>query len=325
MKSFENIDDEHKAYVLGWIAKDPVANEGDVEVRGHYITILPIARSLEMSDEQVLTKNSHHFFTLPGDHLRTHMRSHSWIDETKDDSILWAYVNGVYDRYGESAWEVDQPVCTLPDIPPVGGVVCKRLGVPADRKGNKLTIAGSNCIDFLGKMYAARGRNSACMILKRDAYIRCLSTYEPSMFTLPLCKVHVMDKGAVVPSKAQPSDVGYDLTVIREHKRLLGNVVLYDTGISLKVHHGFYAEVVPRSSLVKSGYMLANSVGIIDPSYTGNILVALVKVCDDAPEIKLPFRCCQLVFRRQVHVEVRAVNDAQDDTVRGDGGFGSSG
>lgn len=48
---------------------------------------------------------------------------------------------------------------------------------------------------------------------------------------------------------------------------------------------GYYLQVFPRSSLSKSGYALANSVGIIDENYTGNIFIALTKTEPFAREL----------------------------------------
>jgi dUTP pyrophosphatase len=138
------------------------------------------------------------------------------------------------------------------------------------------------------------------------------------------CRVVRAHPGAIVPTKANPSDVGYDITVIRAVKKLNGAVTLYDTGLKIGMDPGFYAEIVPRSSLSKSGFVLANSMGIIDPSYTGNLLVALARVDADAPEPALPFRCCQLIVRPQIHAIVSECSEI-DATVRGDGGFGSTG
>jgi len=86
---------------------------------------------------------------------------------------------------------------------------------------------------------------------------------------------------------------------------------------------GYYIEIVPRSSLSKSGYMLANSVGIIDSSYRGNIYIALIKIDDDAEEIQFPFRCCQFVVRKQYDMTF-IQKDEFDTTHRADGGFGST-
>jgi dUTP pyrophosphatase len=70
--------------------------------------------------------------------------------------------------------------------------------------------------------------------------------------------------------------------------------------------------------------MLANNIGIIDATYRGSIIVALVRVNDNADEIKLPMRLVQMIPRSLIlmnNIEV----DSLSDTVRGSGGFGSSG
>ena len=138
------------------------------------------------------------------------------------------------------------------------------------------------------------------------------------------CEVYASYPDAVIPTKTHESDAGYDLTIIREEKKLLNNTTLFDTGIKVKVPLGYYVEVVPRSSLSKSGYMLANSVGIIDNSYTGNIFIALTKIDTEAPDIVLPFKCCQLIFRKQIYANMYVVNEDFEKTSRGDGGFGST-
>jgi deoxyuridine 5'-triphosphate nucleotidohydrolase len=130
-------------------------------------------------------------------------------------------------------------------------------------------------------------------------------------------------ENAVEPTKNIPSDSGYDLTVISKIKELNG-VSYYDTGICVEPPTGFYFDVVGRSSISKTGWMLANNIGIIDATYRGSIIVALVRVNDNADEIKLPMRLVQMIPRSLIlmnNIEV----DSLSDTVRGSGGFGSSG
>ena len=145
----------------------------------------------------------------------------------------------------------------------------------------------------------------------------------------PVVKMIKTKPGAVLPQKARGSDVGFDLTIIEKIKdmRPSGCTVLYDTGIQARVPFGHYLEIVPRSSLSKTGWMLANSTGIIDPSYTGNMLVAVARVDPDADTLPLPFCGFQLIVRRQEHMEIQEIQPADDDTKtgRGDGGFGSTG
>jgi dUTP pyrophosphatase len=137
-------------------------------------------------------------------------------------------------------------------------------------------------------------------------------------------KCVVKDERAVIPSRAHDKDVGYDLTAIKKHKVLDSGIILYDTGISVAPPEGHYIEIVPRSSISKTGYMLANSVGTVDPDYTGNLYIALAKINPDAPELELPFCKCQLILRKAIYADVIKV-ESLVDTDRGDGGFGSTG
>ena len=102
---------------------------------------------------------------------------------------------------------------------------------------------------------------------------------------------------------------------------------LYDTGIRVIPSHGYYLKIFPRSSLSKSGYLLANSVGIIDPNYLGTLKIALTKTDDSKPDIELPFRCCQLIMDKKIEFNTVIVEDEEEFeiTERGEGGFGSSG
>jgi dUTP pyrophosphatase len=128
---------------------------------------------------------------------------------------------------------------------------------------------------------------------------------------------------AVIPSRAHPSDIGLDLVCVSEAKRI-NNTILYETGIAVSPPDGYYTEILPRSSMSKSGWMLANSVGTIDPSYTGSLKVALIKVDPDAPEPTLPFCLCQLVLRKAFYGNMLEVEEL-GETSRGEGGFGSTG
>lgn len=138
------------------------------------------------------------------------------------------------------------------------------------------------------------------------------------------CKIRVVDKDAVVPTNNRLSDVGYDLSIIKHHKELNSTTNLYDTGIQVQVPFGYYIEIVPRSSLSKSGYMLSNSLGIIDNNYRGNLYISLTKTDPEAPEIVFPFKCCQIILRRQYFMNIVVQTEGLSDTSRGDGGFGST-
>ncbi len=87
-------------------------------------------------------------------------------------------------------------------------------------------------------------------------------------------KISLLSDKAVVPSRSHDTDSGYDLTFTGVEK-IVGDVIFFNTGVSLEPPKNHYFEVVPRSSISKLPLCMANSVGIIDESYRGEILVAV--------------------------------------------------
>ena len=202
------------------------------------------------------------------------------------------------------------------------------LKIPNSSLNNKIIFTSTNCIDFLGLIYNCKNN----IFYYRNNYQKFQNLINWKLITtnihhnqLDKCKIYKTDNNAIIPSKHHESDVGYDLTIIKKVKNLTPSTILYDTGIKISVDYGYYIEIAPRSSLSKSGYMLANSIGIIEKSYSGNLYIALIKIDKDMPDLELPFRCCQLIFKSQISLEIEVVNDnIFDKTTRNSGGFGSS-
>ena len=132
-----------------------------------------------------------------------------------------------------------------------------------------------------------------------------------------------------LPGHAHPTDAGLDLVAMAVEQPRPG-VFAFDTGISIEPPPQCYCEVVPRSSIVKTNFILANSVGIIDADYRGRILVMLRYLGTAADgglaeaQALVGGRIAQLLVRRR---EAVLVEDAASlgDTPRGSGGFGSTG
>jgi dUTP pyrophosphatase len=132
-----------------------------------------------------------------------------------------------------------------------------------------------------------------------------------------------LEEGAIAPFKKRISDSGWDLHLVKLIKKE-GNLYFFDTGVRVAPPPGFYFDLVPRSSIYKSGFVLANSVGIIDMTYRGTIKVPLIKVDSSKPDPELPWRAVQLIPRRFFPLEVE-LSTSLDKTIRGEGGFGSTG
>lgn len=197
--------------------------------------------------------------------------------------------------------------------------LCK---IPANIKDNIISYTGSNCIDFLGKFYLNKeNKNGNLYFLAND-----LISYNTINRCIKQCDILKTHDNAVIPFKKNVSDVGYDLTIISIHKKISDITTLYDTGIRLFMKDpNYYSEIVARSSLIKSGYILTNSVGIIDNAYNGNLYISLTKIDPNAKDIELPFKPAQLIFKTQIHVSFNEIiNKNNVKNSRMSGGFGST-
>lgn len=140
--------------------------------------------------------------------------------------------------------------------------------------------------------------------------------------TYLVCNFKKSRSDAVAPTKAHVSDSGYDLVLLEKIKSV-GDVDFYTTGISVDPPHGYYFDMLPRSSISKTGYMLANSTGVIDQSYRGDVIVPLRKVDPNAGDLILPAKLVQLIPRQWYNM-LYIEQDDLDMSTRGDGGFGST-
>jgi len=132
--------------------------------------------------------------------------------------------------------------------------------------------------------------------------------------------------GAQLPSRTHADDTGLDLMVAALVKQISKTVYLYDTGIAVQPPEGFYTEVIARSSTSKLGISLANGTGVIDSCYRGSIKLA-IRFHEDhtlSPEQLVGSRVAQLIVRKLHLPEIKEVTTLID-TVRGEGGFGSTG
>ena len=67
--------------------------------------------------------------------------------------------------------------------------------------------------------------------------------------------------------------------------------------------------LINRSSIIKTGWILANNIGIIDPGYTGELKIALIKINPDAQELTVPFCKTQLICRKIIKAEVEITEE----------------
>ena len=163
-------------------------------------------------------------------------------------------------------------------------------------------------------------------------------------------KIKKLSEKAKLPTRSHSADTGYDLT-FTDVKKIEGDVIFFKTDLSMQPSSGYYIEVVPRSSISKLPLGMANSVGIIDQNYTGEILIpvrvfhenpgfetkrenypnGLVEIWGRRPQTMLSLArliiaekpsMFQMIIRKKYSANFMETD--LDDTERSDGGFGST-
>lgn len=138
-------------------------------------------------------------------------------------------------------------------------------------------------------------------------------------------KFRRIDPSAELPTYAHPGDAGMDIRSIEELTIEPGARALVHTGLVMVLPPGYEAQVRPRSGLaLKNGVTVLNTPGTIDEGYRGEIGVILVNFGSEPFKVEKGAKIAQMVIAPCARAEI-VETDEVDDTVRGTGGFGSSG
>ena len=138
-------------------------------------------------------------------------------------------------------------------------------------------------------------------------------------------RVKKLRENAVLPSYGSDYAAGADLYACNAVTVEPGATEFVQTGLALEVPAGYAGLVYARSGLAcKKGLAPANKVGVIDADYRGEVMVALYNHSSQAVEIEPGERVAQLVIRPYLTAVFEETQELSD-TVRGEGGFGSTG
>ena len=140
-------------------------------------------------------------------------------------------------------------------------------------------------------------------------------------------RVKNLKEGAVLPTYGSDYAAGADLYSCLEQPVdiLPHQTVLIPTGLSMEIPVGYAGLIYARSGIaLKQGLAPANKVGVIDADYRGEILVALHNHSDQPASVEPAERIAQLVITPYLTAQFVQVQELED-TVRGMGGFGSTG
>jgi len=138
-------------------------------------------------------------------------------------------------------------------------------------------------------------------------------------------KIKLLNENAKVPNKKYELDIGYDLYSDNQYLLKAQSVTMVHLGISIELPNHVGGFVLPRSGL-SSRHLIApiNSPGLIDPGYTGELIVPLMNFSNIDYTVECNERVAQLVAINTQTINFKQV-DEHDTSDRSTGGFGSTG
>ena len=144
---------------------------------------------------------------------------------------------------------------------------------------------------------------------------------------MPVIAVKKLDERAILPTYGSEYSAGADLYALNDEEIsiLPGETKLIHTGLSMEIPEGYAGLIYARSGLAsKRGLAPANKVGVVDADYRGEIMVALHNHSNTEQKIAQGERIAQLVVTPFLKATFEE-SETLSSTVRGSGGFGSTG
>ena len=140
----------------------------------------------------------------------------------------------------------------------------------------------------------------------------------------PVVKIARMSDDVVIPKQAHATDAGFDLSSTTRVDIPPGRSLLVGTGLRMEIPIGWCGQINPRSGLA-SKHQLVVGARIIDSAYRGELMINLINHGSDAFEVTKGMRVAQIIFLPVLTNVIEVTENELTDTVRGSGGFGSSG
>ena len=132
----------------------------------------------------------------------------------------------------------------------------------------------------------------------------------------------MLDKGAILPTRAHPWDAGLDLYAKECGILRPCDNETFDTGVHIEIPEGYVGFIKSKSGLMVNHHIVTD--GTIDSHYTGSIRVKLFNLNRREYRVQAGDKIAQLVIVKCELPELEVV-DKLEETDRGDGGFGSTG
>ena len=106
---------------------------------------------------------------------------------------------------------------------------------------------------------------------------------------------------AIIPTLNQ-TNVAYDLTAIRFVKEIGKHSIVLDTGLIISFDEGYYLEIIPKSSIYKSGWVIQNRIISRLDANENTLKIVLTRINNNnSQKPKLPLTLCQFVIRKAIY------------------------
>lgn len=140
-------------------------------------------------------------------------------------------------------------------------------------------------------------------------------------------RIKKLNDNAVMPTKAHPTDAGFDLYCTSKEIDWTKRQIVCHTGLAFEIPEGYVGLIFPRSSVSNKPLMMANSVGVVDSCYRGEV-TAKFNITDTRQSAFAHYqegdRIAQMIIIPYPEIEFEEA-DSLSESDRGTGGYGSTG
>lgn len=136
-------------------------------------------------------------------------------------------------------------------------------------------------------------------------------------------KVKKVNPEAKLPAYARPGDAGMDLFAVEEVMIPAGTIVQIQTGVAAEIPEGYVGLVWDKSGIAQK-YGLKTLGGVVDAGYRGEVLVGVANLSQSPYTFEKGHKIAQMLIQKIENPEIVEVSELSE-TVRGEGGFGSTG
>ena len=140
-------------------------------------------------------------------------------------------------------------------------------------------------------------------------------------------RIKKISEKAIIPTYGTEFSAGADLYAVLDAPVTINpnETVMIKTGLIMEIPEGFAGFIYPRSGIsVKRGLAPANKVGVVDSDYRGEVMVALYNHSTNPQIVEPAERIAQMVIAPYIRADFEET-EMLEETVRGSGGFGSTG